>query len=60
MKKQNCNHIIGQYYHSNSELQDFCYASEMDGLGEVATFWNFCPLCGVELTKNIIKKAMSK
>lgn len=48
-------HVIGQYYHSSSELYNFCLGSEIDGLGTSLgiTYYNYCPKCGEKITERI-------
>ena len=51
-------HVIGQYWHSSSELCLYCRGSDIDGLGMVGDYFNFCPYCGERITKKIIKAQM--
>ncbi len=53
MKKKHY-HIIGQYWHSSSELVNYKLRSDIDGLGDRAGYYKFCPECGKEITKEII------
>ena len=53
-------HTIGQYWHSSSELINFSYGSHCDGLGNVAQYYAYCPDCGKEITKEIIKDYMRR
>ena len=48
-------HVIGQYWHSSSELRNFCLKSEIDGLGTSlgVIFYKFCPNCGEKITEKI-------
>lgn len=55
-KRQTCKfHIIGQYYHSVSELCNFCIKADIDGAGFSisAIYYSYCPLCGVKITEKI-------
>ena len=58
MKK--CKHIIGQYFHSSSELYNFSYGSERDGEETIAGYYPFCNKCGKRITEKIIKEYLKK
>ena len=55
-KRSRCKfHIIGQYFHSSSELVNFCIASDIDGMGrrDAILYYQFCPSCGEKITEKI-------
>jgi len=47
-------HIIGQYWHSSSELNNFVIGEDIDGEGTISGYYNYCPTCGTKITKTII------
>lgn len=53
-------HTIGQYWHSTSELCNFCTVDEIDGLGDLYKFYKFCPDCGTKITAAIRKAQMKE
>jgi len=56
-KRKKCRlHVIGEYDHSSSEYYSFRVGSECDGLNTHHYYNKFCPECGSEITKAIIKK----
>ena len=59
-KSKECLHVIGMFFHSSSELHDFRTPEDIDGLGDIAGYYDHCHLCGAEITKKIIKKQMRK
>lgn len=54
-------HIIGQYWHSSSELCNFCIGADIDGLGhmENVIYYQYCPMCGEKITEKIKTYQMS-
>ena len=61
-KRQICRfHVIGQYYHSASELYNFCIKADIDGLGTFLglIYYNYCPMCGEKITEKIKVYQMS-
>jgi hypothetical protein len=57
-RKNKCLHVIGMYFHSSSELHDFCTVDGIDGLGDIAGYYEHCHKCGAKITKEIIEKQM--
>ena len=56
-KSKKCKtHMIGQFWHSSSELCNYRIGSEIDGMGQVADYYRYCPDCGARITKAIIKR----
>jgi len=53
-------HILGQYYHSVSELVHFACPEDIDGMGHTfpLQYYGFCPICGTEITEEIKDKQM--
>jgi len=58
--KTKCKHVIGRYFHSNSEIFNFSYKSELDGFSEIWKYYNFCHNCGTRITKKLIKEYLKK
>jgi len=54
--KKSCKHIIGEYWHSCSELYSFRHPEEIDGLGDVLGYFKYCSLCGEKIKKSYINK----
>lgn len=46
---------IGQYWHSTSELHMFSNSKGIDGLGSIEEFFAFCPYCGIDLEKKVVR-----
>lgn len=59
-KAKACLHVIGSYFHSSSELCDFCTPKDIDGEGTIAGYYSYCNKCGTKITKAIIKKQMEE
>ena len=55
-KKKKHYHVIGQYWHSSSELINYCVGSDIDGLGGTYGYYKYCPTCGKKITKKIINE----
>ncbi len=56
-KVKKCMCQLGRYWHSTSELCDFRYPQDVDGLGDLfpLMFYKFCPNCGKDLKEDIKK-----
>lgn len=55
-KRDRCKyHIIGQYFHSSSELCNFCIKDDIDGMGSSLgiIYYQYCPSCGEKITEQI-------
>ena len=55
-KRSRCKyHIIGRYFHSSSELVNFCIESDIDGIGrrDDILYYQYCPNCGEKITEKI-------
>jgi hypothetical protein len=55
MKKKpekKCKCPLGRYWHSSSELSMFRYQKDIDGLGSIYEWFNYCPYCGKDLRKD--------
>ena len=59
-KQKKCLHVLGMFFHSSSELHDFSRPGDIDGEGTIAGYYDHCHLCGIRITKEIIKKQMKE
>ncbi len=52
--------MLGEFWHSSSELCAFSKLDDIDGLATLSGFFKFCSNCGIEITKEIIIKQDKK
>jgi len=50
--KVKCRCPLGRYFHSSSELCVFRYKKDLDGMGTIEEWYNFCPYCGKDLSED--------
>ena len=59
-KQKKCFHVLGMFFHSSSELHDFSRPEDIDGIGDIAGYYEHCHKCGIRITKEIIKQQMEE